>query len=74
MYKYLTYKEKLYHEGIGSYVSYGIVCINLEMGKVVSKIGDVSTDAAFVQALAEKFTRMELSPCHFLDAVEDAIV
>ncbi|MBQ7333804.1 MAG: hypothetical protein IJW38_05605 [Clostridia bacterium] len=73
MYKYLTVCEKLFHEDIGNYTSYGIICINNETGAIVLKISDVSTERAFVLALAEKFTASSLSPCHFLEAVEDEL-
>ena len=73
MYKYLTVCERLFHKDIGSYVSYGILCINEETGAVVSKISDVSTKRSFVLRLSKKFTEKELSPCHFFDAVEDSL-
>ncbi len=73
MYKYLTIKEKLFHEDVGKYTSYGIVCINAETGEQVDKISDVSVERDFVTALAEKFTRHSLSPLHFFDAVVDAL-
>ncbi len=73
MYKYLIVKEKLFHEDIGPYKSYGIICVERESCAVVSKISDVSCDKSFVKSLAKKFTRLKLSPFHFLDAVEDAL-
>lgn len=70
MYKYRTIKEKLFHEDIGVYTSYGIICINRKTKAVVAKISDVSCNKHFVKSLAKKFTRHNLSPAHFPDAVE----
>ena len=70
MYKYLTVKEKLFHEDIGAYISYGIICIDKETKREISKVSDVSTRKAFVKALAKKFTRLTLSPDNLLSAIE----
>ena len=36
-------------------------------------IPDVSCDEIFGRGLADRFTRHQLSPCHFLDAVLDSL-
>ena len=73
MYKYLTICERLFNEEVGTYTSYGIICINCESETVVSQISDVSLSRDFVINLSEKFTQHALAPIHFLDAVEDAL-
>ena len=40
----------------------------------MKEIRDISTDPIFVEKLAERFTRFQLSPVHFIEAVEDALV
>lgn len=73
MYKYLTVKEFLYHEDIGAYASYGIVCIEKKTGAELTKISDVSCDKSFVKSLSRKFTRLRLEPSNLFNAVELAI-
>ena len=73
MYKYKIIKENLFHRDIGSYVSYGIVCIEKKTRKQVSKISDVSSNKAFVKSIAKRFTRSRLDPSNLLDAVELAL-
>lgn len=74
MYKYSTVFELLFHEDIGQYISYGIICVNTLTEEIISYISDVSTKKDFVCNLAEKFTKLQLSPCHFKDALEDALL
>ena len=75
MIKYCVVKEKLFHPDIGEYVSYGMLCCSVlaDETRVIEFISDVSCDEKFVTELAEKFTVRELSPLHFLSAVEDAL-
>ena len=69
----MTIKEKLFHEDIGPYVSYGIICIDKKAKREISKVSDVSLNKAFVKALAKKFTRLSLSPENLLSAIEAAL-
>ena len=73
MYKYKTVKETLFHEDIGFYVSYGIICIEKKTGARISKVSDVSCDKAVVKALVKKFKRLRLEPSNLLEAVELAL-
>ena len=59
-------------EPTGSYGSYGL-CLLVDEGPT-KEIRDISTDPVFVEKLAERFTRFQLSPVHFIEAVEDALV
>ncbi len=37
------------------------------------QVRDISTDRAFVEAMAESFNREQLDPIHLLDAIEDML-
>lgn len=55
--------------------AYGLLAEEYEDGqwRSVAVIPDVSQDQLFVDRLAEKCTREELSPDHLLDVVLDAL-
>ena len=70
-YRYETINSQL-EEPTGSCISYGL-CMLVDEGPM-KEIRDISTDPIFVEKLAERFTRFQLSPVHFIEAVEDALV
>lgn len=57
------------------YVTYGLQCVEQSMDTSVQLdlIEDISVDRAYVLHLAERFTRLQLSPLHFRDAVLDSV-
>ena len=71
--RYLVVKETLYHEEIGYYESYGFSIVDTESGIELEHISDISTKAPFVEDLAEKCERAQVSLIHILDVIEDAI-
>ena len=52
-----------------NYTSYGIVAISGE--KIVTVVGDVSTDKIAIEKLVQKFNTHKLSLCHLEQAIED---
>ena len=51
--------------------TYGLECHS--KGRLVQTIRDVSPNYKKVKRLAKLFTKLRLSPVHFLDAVEDSL-
>lgn len=68
---YTTIKSTLYSKDCGQYTAYGIVCHTED--HCIKVIADISTNAAFVDMVAQRFNAGVLSPYHFLDAVMDHI-
>lgn len=64
--------QTVYHDNIHTInngISYGIV---LDADPSVCAL-DISTDLMFVTELNRKFNQYNLSPVHFMDAIEDAL-
>ena len=72
---YLVIEEQLYHEDIGEYTSYGIQGIYATYGvyKEVAFVSDVVCDRKKTAEIAALCTRLQLSPIHLIDVVEDMI-
>lgn len=70
--RYHVVKETLYHEDIGLYESYGFSIVD-ERGIEVKHISDISTEAPFVEKLAEVCEREQVSLLHIFDVIEDAL-
>ena len=73
MYKYTVVTESLFHQDIGNYVSYGILCTDEISETTVSFISDVSSNKNLVDSIADKFTEFQLSPIHLREAIEDEL-
>lgn len=73
-YQYRILEEVLFHPDIGTYLTFGIQCYLQNPKKLVAALSDISTDKAFVQNLAQKFTDGQLYPIHLLDVIEDALL
>lgn len=73
--QYYPVRETLFSAEAGTrYVSFGLRCCAPEQGvPQLAFIPDVSCDEIFVRGLTDRFTRHQLSPCHFLDAVLDSL-
>ena len=72
MNRYLPFREELYSDDIGAYVSYGIRVLD-SRGQVIASVSDVSVDKDLVDKLCYLWTRYELSPIHLEDAIEEVI-
>ncbi len=70
MFRYIPFRESLYSDEIGSYISFGIKVFD-SSGKEIASVSDVSADEAFVTALCKKCTLYRLQPIHLLDVIED---
>ena len=73
MFLYQVIKETLYHEDIGSYISYGLKVLFLSYGiyEEITKVSDISIDRNAVTLLAEQCTKGQLYPVHLMDVIED---
>ena len=72
MNRYLPFREELYSDDIGKYVSYGIRVLNSQ-GHIIESVSDVSVDKDFVTELCYLWTRHQLSPIHMRDVLEDVL-
>lgn len=70
MYRYVPFKEKLYSDEFGTYISFGIKAFD-SLNCSITSVSDVSTNEVFVQDLCEKCTLYQLHPIHLLDVIED---
>ena len=74
-YRYSIVRGIFYSEDCGEYISYGIRLTNgCFIRREIETIHDVSTDISVVRKLVVSFNKHKLSPIHFKDAVEDAII
>ena len=73
--RYRTVSEERYHPDIGKYHTYGIQAMwRASNGRRAQKIiHDVGTDRETVENMARQFTKRQLFPIHFSDAVEDML-
>lgn len=74
-YRFLCVKQSRTSPDLGRYTTYGlrIEVLTPSGYRKVGLVSDVSCDGAFVTALAERCTRLQLSPTHLLDVVLDAL-
>ncbi len=68
MYNYKCFEEKMFHEDIGEYTSYGIKLDGTDM-----KIDDVSVDKSFVEGIVFKMNKYQAEPVHMADIIEDML-
>lgn len=68
LWKYEVFCEQLESPEFGTYTTYGL---RVKTPEGISAIHDLSTDEAYVQRLADRFTRDGLEPLQMLDGVED---
>ena len=75
MFRFRPVKQYLCSPELGNYCSYGIhAFVRTSSGCTeASLLSDVSCDFAFVSALAEKCTRLQLDPMHLMDVILDAL-
>ena len=73
MFEYRAFEEELTLPDVGNYTAYGIKVFEIsESGeRCIISLPDVSTDKAFVEALAYLCNKEELSPMHLFDVAED---
>lgn len=70
--KYEPVREKLFSREIGCYESFGIRGSD-KSGAEIFFCSDISADMAFVIDLCEVCNRLQISPVHMLDIIEDSI-
>lgn len=70
--RYHVVKETLYHEDIGLYESYGFSIVD-ERGIEVKHISDISTEAPFVEKLAEICEREQIPLFLIYSFIEDEL-
>ncbi|MBR3848119.1 MAG: hypothetical protein IKM21_02380 [Oscillospiraceae bacterium] len=69
--KYYVTEDIMYLEDVGKYKSYGI---ELREGEcVIEKIRDIDISREGVEELYALCNKLELSPIHFRDVIEDYI-
>ena len=73
LFRYVIIQENVFSHDIGSFMSFGIQAVEevAAARKVVARVSDISTDADFVQALADLCTNLQLDPIHLFDVVAD---
>ena len=71
MYQYLVVEETLFHNDIGTYVSYGIIALTED--KEIVRISDISTNKTMVESMAKSYNDLQLNPIHLYDVIEDAL-
>lgn len=75
--KHITYalSEEIYRLGNDKRVAYGIVAYaNAELdgtATVISSVRDISSDRQAITGLIDQCNRLQLSPVHLQDIVED---
>lgn len=72
MFQFNPFEQILTSPDLGNYRSYGIRAF-AEGGEEVCFVSDVSCDFAFVAALADECTLLQLDPSQLLDVVIDAL-
>ena len=70
-YRYQLFTSRVRMEELPEQDSFGLQL--WEGDRLVDEIPDISADRDFVRDLARRFTRGQLAPVHFWDAVEDAL-
>lgn len=71
--EYLVIPELCSHPDCGEYTSYGIHALQCQPGQnqMVTIVHDISTKQNFVEQLAARFTKYQLSPLHLKEVIED---
>jgi len=72
LYRYFEFEETVCSEIIGKYISFGIRATD-QNGNEILSVSDVSVDKAFVSGLCALCEKLELSPLHLVDVIEDSI-
>ena len=70
MYRYVPFKEKLYSDEIGTYISFGIKVVD-PLNRPITSVSDVSTNKVVVTKICKQCTLYRLHPIHLLDVIED---
>ena len=70
MNRYLPFREELYSDDIGAYVSYGVRVIDSQ-GNITESISDVSVYEKFVTDLCNLWKQHQLFPIHIQDILGD---
>lgn len=75
MFQYLPVEEELFSPEFGPYTSFGIHIFRITNAgrEELGFLSDVSTDRAFVSALAGRCTQAQLDPVHLIDVVTDSL-
>lgn len=75
MLQYLPVKENLFSLEFGPYISFGIHVFRVTSSgrEELDFLSDISTDYAFVSALAGCCTQAQLDPVHLIDVVIDSL-
>ena len=69
--RYYVTEDMMYCEDVGKYRSYGIELREGE--RVIERIRDIDISREGVEALCKLCNKLELSPIHFRDVIEDYI-
>ncbi|MDR2646804.1 MAG: DUF6514 family protein [Oscillospiraceae bacterium] len=69
--QYAVVMTKGHNPDVGTYDTYGLIA--MFNGKPVRFAPDVSVNRRKVETLAIKFNRIQLSPVHLLDVLEDLL-
>lgn len=75
LYRYQAIVERKYHEDIGEYRSYGIqvILVTCDGYELVRTVSDVTVDQEIILALTDKFNRLQLSPVHLMEALDNEL-
>ncbi len=73
MYTYSAEEGDLDLSGDGPIRMYDIT-VRGENGETVDRICGITANRRYAEILAEQFTRYDLSPAHFREAVEDYLI
>lgn len=69
---YKIRQDQLKDEDIGRYISYGIDVVENEA--VLRSVKDITTDEARLSGLVDLCNKLQLSPVHLDDVIEDFLV
>lgn len=72
---YSVVKEFQHTPELGQYLTYALQASRKtnQGWEAVATVHDISSEFPFVQAMAERFNRHQLSPLHLHDAIEDSL-
>lgn len=75
MYSYSYVREILQNEEVGEYSAYGvqISCITYEKCEPIQYISDVFVSEQDAKAFVDECNRLQLSPIHIDDVVQDVL-
>ena len=74
-YRYRRIRQIRSDEELGRHETYGLQIwqCSADADKLLCTIPDVSTEAAFVQSLAEQCTRLGVQPIHIYEILENVL-